>query len=171
MKASRKVSSDLRQPMTTRWQSAHFLSRLTRHSRGGAPPGGKKFFGGRSQARGKEELLRSELATLSKAGGDALVVIAYAGDSGARLSSGDRRWTVSPSSSDPIGLRDEALDLPDIGAEALLLRSCSAPNVTLLTTLIRPNCMISTLRLQRPADKPFVKSEPMIHFSWALLRH
>ncbi|MDF1609488.1 ABC transporter substrate-binding protein [Hoeflea sp. YIM 152468] len=103
----------------------------------------------------KKNSYRSELATLSKAGGDALVVIAYAGDSGSKIVKQAIEGGLFTTFIGTDGLRDDAL-IADIGAEALATSFFSAPtspddnpNQTRLHELY-------TAAYNEPADKPFV---------------
>lgn len=74
----------------------------------------------------KKDSYRSELATLSKAGGSALVVIAYAGDSGGKIVKQSIEGGLFTNFIGTDGLRDEAL-INDIGAEALATSFFSSP--------------------------------------------
>lgn len=74
----------------------------------------------------KKDSYRSELATLSKAGGDALVVIAYAGDSGGKIVKQSIEGGLFTNFIGTDGLRDEAL-INDIGADALASSFFSSP--------------------------------------------
>lgn len=74
----------------------------------------------------KKDSYRSELATLSTAGGDALVVIAYAGDSGGKIVKQSIEGGLFTRFIGTDGLRDEAL-IKDIGAEALATSFFSSP--------------------------------------------
>lgn len=74
----------------------------------------------------KKDSYRSELATLSKAGGDALVLIAYAGDSGGKIVRQSIEGGLFSRFIGTDGLRDEAL-IKDIGAEALASSFFSSP--------------------------------------------
>lgn len=103
----------------------------------------------------KKNSYRSELATLSKAGGDALVVIAYAGDSGSKIVKQSIEGGLFTKFIGTDGLRDEAL-IADIGAEALATSFFSAPT----SPDDNPNqAMLHeayTAEYNEPADKPFV---------------
>ncbi|XDA97388.1 ABC transporter substrate-binding protein [Sulfitobacter sp. LCG007] len=74
----------------------------------------------------KKDSYRSELATLSQAGGDALVVIAYAGDSGAKIVRQSIEGGLFTRFVGTDGLRDEAL-IKDVGSEALATSFFSSP--------------------------------------------
>lgn len=74
----------------------------------------------------KKDSYRSELATLSQAGGDALVVIAYAGDSGGKIVKQSIEGGLFNRFVGTDGLRDEAL-IKDIGADALASSFFSSP--------------------------------------------
>jgi branched-chain amino acid transport system substrate-binding protein len=103
----------------------------------------------------KKNSYRSELATLSKAGGDALVVIAYAGDSGSKIVKQAIEGGLFTKFIGTDGLRDEAL-IADIGAEALATSFFSAPT----SPADNPNQAklheLYTAAYNEPADKPFV---------------
>jgi len=103
----------------------------------------------------KKNSYRSELATLSKAGGDALVVIAYAGDSGSKIVKQAIEGGLFTKFVGTDGLRDEAL-IADIGAEALATSFFSAPT----SPSDNPNQArlheLYTAAYNEPADKPFV---------------
>ncbi len=103
----------------------------------------------------KKNSYRSELATLSKAGGDALVVIAYAGDSGGKIVKQAIEGGLFTKFVGTDGLRDEAL-IADIGAEALATSFFSAPT----SPADNPNQAklhdAYTAAYSEPADKPFV---------------
>ncbi|MEP3275563.1 MAG: ABC transporter substrate-binding protein [Stappiaceae bacterium] len=103
----------------------------------------------------KKDSYRSELATLSQAGGSALVVIAYAGDSGGKIVKQSLEGGLFNNFIGTDGLRDEAL-IKDIGAEALATSFFSSP------TSPADNPNQATLHEQfnaafgEGADKPFV---------------
>jgi len=103
----------------------------------------------------KKDSYRSELATLSQAGGDALVVIAYAGDSGGKIVRQSIEGGLFSKFVGTDGLRDEAL-IKDIGAEALAESFFSSP------TSPADNPAQATLHelfngeFGEGADKPFV---------------
>ncbi len=103
----------------------------------------------------KKDSYRSELATLSQAGGDALVVIAYAGDSGGKIVKQSIEGGLFTRFVGTDGLRDEAL-IKDIGADALKTSFFSSP------TSPADNPHQATLHMQfnaaygEGADKPFV---------------
>jgi len=103
----------------------------------------------------KKNSYRSELATLSKAGGDALVVVAYAGDSGSKIVKQALEGGLFTKFVGTDGLRDEAL-ISDIGAEALASSFFSAPT----SPADNPNQSklheLYTAAYDEPADKPFV---------------
>uniref|UniRef100_UPI002AFF290A ABC transporter substrate-binding protein n=1 Tax=Hoeflea sp. TaxID=1940281 RepID=UPI002AFF290A len=103
----------------------------------------------------KKNSYRSELATLSKAGGDALVVVAYAGDSGGKIVKQAIEGGLFTKFIGTDGLRDEAL-IADIGAEALATSFFSAPT----SPEDNPNQSklhdLYTAEYSEPADKPFV---------------
>lgn len=103
----------------------------------------------------KKDSYRSELATLSQAGGDALVVIAYAGDSGSKIVRQSLEGGLFDRFIGTDGLRDEAL-ISDIGAAPLATSFFSSP------TSPADNPNQETLRdlfnaeYGEGADKPFV---------------
>lgn len=103
----------------------------------------------------KKDSYRSELATLSQAGGDALVVIAYAGDSGGKIVKQSLEGGLFTRFVGTDGLRDEAL-ISDVGAEALATTFFSSP------TSPEGNPFQATLHelyngeYGEGADKPFV---------------
>lgn len=103
----------------------------------------------------KKDSYRSELATLSQAGGDALVVIAYAGDSGGKIVRQSLEGGLFDRFVGTDGLRDEAL-IADIGAEPLATSFFSSP------TSPADNPNQATLHdlfngeFGEGADKPFV---------------
>ena len=103
----------------------------------------------------KKNSYRSELATLSKAGGDALVVIAYAGDSGGKIVKQSIEGGLFTKFVGTDGLRDESL-IADIGAEALATSFFSAPT----SPADNPNQAslheLYTAAYSEAADKPFV---------------
>jgi branched-chain amino acid transport system substrate-binding protein len=74
----------------------------------------------------KKDSYRSELATLAQAGGEALVVIAYAGDSGAKIVKQSIEGGLFTRFIGTDGLRDETL-IKDIGAEAFSTSFFSSP--------------------------------------------
>lgn len=74
----------------------------------------------------KKDSYRSELATLSKGGGEALVLIAYAGDSGAKIVRQAIEGGLFTRFIGTDGLRDEQL-IADIGAAAFADSFFSAP--------------------------------------------
>jgi len=74
----------------------------------------------------KKDSYRSELATLAQSGGQALVVIAYAGDSGAKIVWQSLEAGLFTKFVGTDGLRDEAL-IADLGAEALADAFFSSP--------------------------------------------
>ena len=74
----------------------------------------------------KKDSYRSELATLSKAGSEALVVVAYAGDSGGKIVKQAIEGGLFTRFVGTDGLRDEAL-IKDVGAEALATSFFSSP--------------------------------------------
>lgn len=103
----------------------------------------------------KKDSYRSELATLSKAGGDALVVIAYAGDSGGKIVKQAIEGGLFTRFIGTDGLRDEAL-IKDIGAEALATSFFSSPT----SPADNPNQAklheLYNAEFGEGADKPFV---------------
>ncbi len=74
----------------------------------------------------KKNSYRSELATLAKAGGEALVVIAYAGDSGSTIVKQAIEGGLFTRFVGTDGLRDEAL-IKEVGADALKTSFFSSP--------------------------------------------
>ena len=74
----------------------------------------------------KKDSYRSELATLSKAGAEALVVIAYAGDSGVKIVKQSIEGGLFTRFIGTDGLRDDLL-VKDVGAEALKTSFFSSP--------------------------------------------
>ena len=74
----------------------------------------------------KKDSYRSELATLSKAGAEALVVVAYAGDSGGKIVKQSIEGGLFTRFIGTDGLRDEAL-IKDVGAAALATSFFSSP--------------------------------------------
>lgn len=74
----------------------------------------------------KKDSYRSELATLSKAGAEALVVIAYAGDSGVKIVKQSIEGGLFTRFIGTDGLRDDLL-IKDVGAEALKTSFFSSP--------------------------------------------
>ncbi len=103
----------------------------------------------------KKDSYRSELATLSQAGGDALVVIAYAGDSGGKIVKQAIEGGLFTRFVGTDGLRDEAL-IKDIGAEALATSFFSSPT----SPADNPNQAtlheLYNAEYGEGADKPFV---------------
>jgi branched-chain amino acid transport system substrate-binding protein len=75
----------------------------------------------------KKNSYRSELATLSKAGAEALVVVAYAGDSGSTIVKQAIEGGLFTRFIGTDGLRDEAL-IKEVGAEALKTSFFSSPS-------------------------------------------
>ena len=74
----------------------------------------------------KKDSYRSELASLSKAGGEALVVVAYAGDSGGKIVKQAIEGGLFTRFIGTDGLRDEAL-IKEVGADALKTSFFSSP--------------------------------------------
>lgn len=74
----------------------------------------------------KKDSYRSELATLAKAGGEALVVIAYAGDSGGKIVKQSIEGGLFTRFVGTDGLRDDLL-IKDVGADALKTSFFSSP--------------------------------------------
>jgi branched-chain amino acid transport system substrate-binding protein len=74
----------------------------------------------------KKDSYRSELATLAKGGGEALVVVAYAGDSGGKIVKQAIEGGLFTRFIGTDGLRDELL-IKDVGAEALKTSFFSSP--------------------------------------------
>lgn len=74
----------------------------------------------------KKNSYRSELATLAKAGGEALVVVAYAGDSGSTIVKQAIEGGLFTRFIGTDGLRDEAL-IKEVGADALKTSFFSSP--------------------------------------------
>lgn len=103
----------------------------------------------------KKDSYRSELATLSKAGGEALAVIAYAGDSGGKIVKQAIEGGLFDKFIGTDGLRDEAL-IKDIGAEALGTSFFSSPT----SPADNPNQVklhdLFNGEYGEGADKPFV---------------
>ena len=103
----------------------------------------------------KKNSYRSELATLSKAGGDALVVVAYAGDSGGKIVKQAIEGGLFTKFVGTDGLRDETL-ISDIGAEALATSFFSAPTSPSDNPYQAQLHDLYTAAYSEPADKPFV---------------
>lgn len=103
----------------------------------------------------KKNSYRSELATLSKAGGEALVVVAYAGDSGGKIVKQAIEGGLFTRFIGTDGLRDEAL-IADIGAEALATSFFSAPTSPADNPYQTKLHDLYTAEYNEPADKPFV---------------
>ncbi len=74
----------------------------------------------------KKDSYRSELATLSKSGAEALVVVAYAGDSGGKIVKQAIEGGLFTRFIGTDGLRDDLL-IKDVGAEALKTSFFSSP--------------------------------------------
>ena len=74
----------------------------------------------------KKDSYRSELATLAKGGGEALVVVAYAGDSGGKIVKQAIEGGLFTRFIGTDGLRDELL-IKDVGADALKTSFFSSP--------------------------------------------
>ena len=74
----------------------------------------------------KKDSYRSELASLAKSGAEALVVVAYAGDSGGKIVKQAIEGGLFTRFIGTDGLRDEAL-IKDVGAEALKTSFFSSP--------------------------------------------
>ncbi|MEP3436553.1 MAG: ABC transporter substrate-binding protein [Hoeflea sp.] len=103
----------------------------------------------------KKNSYRSELATLSKAGGDALVVIAYAGDSGSKIVKQSLEGGLFTRFIGTDGLRDEAL-IADIGAEGLATSFFSAPTSPADNPSQAKLHELYNAEFKEGADKPFV---------------
>lgn len=103
----------------------------------------------------KKDSYRSELATLSQAGGDVLVVIAYAGDSGSKIVRQSLEGGLFDRFIGTDALRDETL-IRDIGAAPLATSFFSSPT----SPEDNPNQAILhelfTAAYGEGADKPFV---------------
>ena len=103
----------------------------------------------------KKDSYRSELATLSQSGAEALVVIAYAGDSGGKIVKQAIEGGLFTRFIGTDGLRDEAL-IKDIGAEALATSFFSSPT----SPADNPNQgklhELYNAEYGEGADKPFV---------------
>jgi len=103
----------------------------------------------------KKDSYRSELATLSQAGGDALVVVAYAGDSGAKIVRQSLESGLFNRFIGTDGLRDETL-IADLGAAALansFFSSPTSPEDNPAQAILHE---LYTAEYGEPADKPFV---------------
>jgi branched-chain amino acid transport system substrate-binding protein len=103
----------------------------------------------------KKDSYRSELATLSQAGGDALVVIAYAGDSGGKIVKQAIEGGLFSRFIGTDGLRDEAL-IKDIGAEALATSFFSSPTSPEGNPYQAKLHEMFNAEYKEGADKPFV---------------
>lgn len=103
----------------------------------------------------KKDSYRSELATLSQAGGEALVVIAYAGDSGGKIVKQSIEGGLFTRFVGTDGLRDEAL-IADIGAEALATSFFSAPTSPADNPAQKTLHDAYNAAYGEGADKPFV---------------
>lgn len=103
----------------------------------------------------KKDSYRSELATLSQAGGDALVVVAYAGDSGAKIVRQSLEGGLFTRFVGTDGLRDEAL-IADIGAEALASSFFSSPTSPADNPAQETLHEMFNAEYGEGADKPFV---------------
>lgn len=103
----------------------------------------------------KKDSYRSELATLSRAGGDALVVVAYAGDSGAKIVRQSLEAGLFDRFVGTDGLRDEAL-IADIGAPMLASSFFSSPTSPEGNPAQARLHELYTAAYDEPADKPFV---------------
>ena len=103
----------------------------------------------------KKDSYRSELATLSQAGGDALVVVAYAGDSGSKIVKQSLESGLFSQFIGTDGLRDEAL-IADIGAASLENSFFSSPTSPADNPAQATLHELYTAEYREPADKPFV---------------
>ena len=103
----------------------------------------------------KKDSYRSELATLSQAGGEALVVVAYAGDSGGKIVKQSIEGGLFTRFVGTDGLRDEAL-ISDIGGDALatsIFSSPTSPDGNPYQAQLRE---LYEAEYNESADKPFV---------------
>ncbi|MEL6204668.1 MAG: ABC transporter substrate-binding protein [Pseudomonadota bacterium] len=103
----------------------------------------------------KKDSYRSELATLAQAGGDALVVVAYAGDSGAKIVRQSIEGGLFTKFVGTDGLRDEAL-IADIGADALQGSFFSSPTSPAENPAQATLHELFNAEYGEGADKPFV---------------
>ena len=103
----------------------------------------------------KKDSYRSELATLARAGGDAMVVIAYAGDSGAKIVRQSVEGGLFTRFIGTDGLRDEAL-IADVGAEALATSFFSSPTSPADNPAQQTLHDLYNAEFGEGADKPFV---------------
>ena len=103
----------------------------------------------------KKDSYRSELATLAQAGGDALVVIAYAGDSGGKIVKQSIEGGLFTRFIGTDGLRDETL-IKDIGAEAFATSFFSAPTSPADNPYQAKLHKLFNGEFGEGADKPFV---------------
>jgi branched-chain amino acid transport system substrate-binding protein len=103
----------------------------------------------------KKDSYRSELATLSQAGGDALVVVAYAGDSGGKIVKQSIEGGLFTKFVGTDGLRDEAL-IADLGAAALADTFFSSPTSPADNPAQGQLHDLFNAEYGEGADKPFV---------------
>lgn len=103
----------------------------------------------------KKDSYRSELATLSQAGGDALVVVAYAGDSGGKIVKQSIEGGLFTKFVGTDGLRDEAL-IADLGADALASTFFSSPTSPKDNPAQAKLHELFNAEYGEGADKPFV---------------
>ena len=103
----------------------------------------------------KKDSYRSELATLSQAGGDALVVVAYAGDSGGKIVRQSIEGGLFTRFVGTDGLRDEAL-IADIGGESLATSIFSSPTSPEGNPYQAQLHALYEAEYGETADKPFV---------------
>ena len=103
----------------------------------------------------KKDSYRSELATLSQAGGDALVVVAYAGDSGGKIVKQSIEGGLFTKFVGTDGLRDEAL-IKDLGAAALASTFFSSPTSPKDNPAQAKLHELFNAEYGEGADKPFV---------------
>ncbi|MEM1400308.1 MAG: ABC transporter substrate-binding protein [Pseudomonadota bacterium] len=103
----------------------------------------------------KKDSYRSELGTLSQAGGDALVVVAYAGDSGAKIVRQSLEGGLFTKFVGTDGLRDEAL-IADIGADSLSTSFFSSPTSPADNPAQATLHELFNAEFGEGADKPFV---------------
>ena len=103
----------------------------------------------------KKDSYRSELATLSQAGGDALVVVAYAGDSGSKIVKQSLESGLFSRFIGTDGLRDETL-IADIGESALVSSFFSSPTSPDDNPAQAMLHQLYEAEYGEPADKPFV---------------
>ena len=103
----------------------------------------------------KKDSYRSELATLSQAGGDALVVVAYAGDSGGKIVKQSIEGGLFTKFVGTDGLLDEAL-IKDLGGAALASTFFSSPTSPKDNPAQAKLHELFNAEYGEGADKPFV---------------